>query len=335
MGCTQEQGDEFRGTGSYPRQGGTTAAPQARVPGSGKDSGPRRERTREGLSELRELLQEFPYLLNDGTRPLSATNLLKARLDTGNTPPIPFPPRRLSPAMRELVRSAVAQLDAKGITEPGVRHRDSPVVMVKKSSGAWRLCCDCREVNKHVVIPQQALPRTEDILASFKGRRYFSVMDMCQRFYQIETEEEDCPKTSFVTPECQHLYRRLPFGFASSPSIFQLMVDMLLGGMRWVFAIGYIDDIVYSDTWVDQLAHLPRLFQARRNANLQLYLGECAFRAQEVKCLGHLVTRDGIRASPSKPKAIVETTRPASAKAVQRFIDKCLYYRTLMPNPVS
>ena len=72
--------------------------------------------TPEELSELRDLLHEFRDRFNAGTRPLSATNLVKARLDTSNTPPISFPPRRLSPAMREVVRSAVAELDAKGIT---------------------------------------------------------------------------------------------------------------------------------------------------------------------------------------------------------------------------
>ena len=60
-------------------------------------------------------------------RPLSATTLLKARLDTGHIPPISLPPRRLSLAMREVVRSAVAELDAKGITEPGVGQWGSPV----------------------------------------------------------------------------------------------------------------------------------------------------------------------------------------------------------------
>ena len=89
--------------------------------------------TPEELSELRDLLHEFRDRSNDGTRPLSATNLLKARLDTGNTPPVSFFPRRLSPSLRAVVRSAVADLDAKGITEPGVGHWGSPVVMVWKS----------------------------------------------------------------------------------------------------------------------------------------------------------------------------------------------------------
>ena len=157
----------------------------------------------EELTDLRDLIHEFRDRLNDGSRPLSATNLLKARLDTGNTPPISCPPRRLSPSMRVVVRSAVADVDAKRITEPGVGQLGSPVVVVPKSSGACKLCCDYQELNKHVVIPQQPLPCTDDILASFKGKRYFSVLDMCHGFYQLEIEEEDRSKTSFVTPDCQ------------------------------------------------------------------------------------------------------------------------------------
>ena len=63
-------------------------------------------------------------------------------------------------------------------------------------------------------------------------------------------------------------------GFASSPAIVQRMVDMLVSGMKWVFAIGYIDDIImYSDTWADNLAHLRRLFEALRKVNLELHPG--------------------------------------------------------------
>ena len=150
---------------------------------------------------------------------------------------------------------------------------------------------------------------------------------------EIEIEEEDRPKTSFVTPGCQRHYSRWPFGLASSPAIFQRMVDMLLGGMQWVFAVGYIDDtIVYSDTWADHVAHLRQLLEALRKATLELHPGKCAFRAQEEKYLGHLVTRDGIRACPSKIKAILEMPRPTSAKEVQRFIGKCHYYRKFIPS---
>ncbi|KAL8444740.1 hypothetical protein Emag_005340 [Eimeria magna] len=199
------------------------------------------------------------YRFNDGSEPLPATSLLKARLDTGHAQPISTPPRRLSPARRQPVREAVAQLDAQGITVHSTGCWSTPIVMVRKASGAWRLCCDYRAINKHVRIAKQRLPRTDDILASFNGKKYFSVLNMRMGFYQIEIAEEDRPKTSFVTPDCQRRYRRHPFGSASIPGIFQRMVDLLLGGM--VSAVGYIDDIiVYSDTWDAHRAHLGQLF---------------------------------------------------------------------------
>ena len=136
-----------------------------------------------------------------------------------------------------------------------------------------------------------------------------------------------------MTPVCQRQYLRLPFGYVSGPAFFQRMVDMLLGGMKWVFAIGYIDDIiVYSNTWPDHLAHILQLFEALRMANLELHPGQCAFGAQDAKYLGHVVTRDGIHACLSEIKAIVDMAKPSCAKDVQRFSGKCQYYRKFIPN---
>ncbi|KAL8449406.1 hypothetical protein Emag_003591 [Eimeria magna] len=102
--------------------------------------------------------------------------------------------------------------------------------------------------------------------------------------------------------------------------------------MKWVSAVGYIDDIiVYSDTWDAHRAHLRQLFQALRDANLQLHPGKCSFGAAAVQYLGHIVSRDGIKSCPSKVQAILEMPVPKTAKAVQRFLGKCQYYRRGAP----
>ncbi|KAL8440806.1 hypothetical protein Emag_007715 [Eimeria magna] len=285
------------------------------------------------LQQLRNLLHEFQDRSNDGSEPLPATSLLKARLDTGDAQPISTPPRRLSPAMREAVRDAVADLDAQGITEPSTGCWSTPIVMVRKASGAWRLCCDYRAINMHVCIPQQPLPRTDDILASFNGKKSFSALDMCKGFYQIEIAEEDRPKTSFVTPDCQRQYRRLSFGFLSRPAIFQRMVDPLLGGMKWVSAVGYIDDIiVYSDTWDAHRAHLRQLFQALRDASLQptpweVLLRCCGGQLPEPHCVARRY-----QAVPLQSSGHFGDAGSQTAKAVQRFLGKCQYYRKFIPN---
>ncbi|KAL8441464.1 hypothetical protein Emag_007145 [Eimeria magna] len=257
------------------------------------------------LQQLRDLLHEFRDRFNDGSAPLPATPLLGARLDTADAQPISTLPHPLSPAMRQAVRKAVAGLDAQGISEPSTGCWSTPIVMVPKASGAWRLCCEYRAINKRVRIPQQPLPRTDDILAS--------------------CNEEDRPKTSFLTPDRQGQYRCLPFGFASNLAVSQRMVELFLGGMKWVSAAGYIQDIIlYSDTCDAHRAHLRQLFQASRNANLQ---GKCSFGVAAVRYLGHIVSRDGIKPCPSKVQAILEMPVPKTAKAVQRFLGKCQYYR--------
>ncbi|KAL8430571.1 hypothetical protein Efla_000516 [Eimeria flavescens] len=101
--------------------------------------------------------------------------------------------------------------------------------MLRKTSGARRLWCDSREINKVFLIPQQPLPQADGILSSFKGKRCFSVLDMGSGFYHIEIAVRHGPKTSSGTPACQRQWRRLAFGFASSPAIAERMVDMLLG----------------------------------------------------------------------------------------------------------
>ncbi|KAL8274772.1 hypothetical protein Esti_001321 [Eimeria stiedai] len=68
--------------------------------------------TDEELAQLRTLLHEFTNRFNDSSDPLAAISLLQARLETKDTPPIFGPPRHLSPAMRNVVRQAVADMDA-------------------------------------------------------------------------------------------------------------------------------------------------------------------------------------------------------------------------------
>ncbi|KAL8426927.1 hypothetical protein Efla_006011 [Eimeria flavescens] len=147
----------------------TTVASSARVRFSSNPAFLQQLTQGRGTSALELLLNEFEDRFSDGTKPLPATNLLRARLDAGDKAPISSPPRRLSPAMREHVRNAVAKLEAQGVTELGTGCWSTPAVMVRKAPGAWRLCCDYREINKHVLIAQQPLPLTRYVQRLLPG----------------------------------------------------------------------------------------------------------------------------------------------------------------------
>ena len=95
------------------------------------------------------------------------------------------------------------------------------------------------------------------------------------------------------------------------------MVDMLLGGMKWVSAVEYVNDIIaYSNTWEKHLAHVRQLLEALRRANLQLHPGKCQYGTRKVKYVEHLVSRDGIKACPFKVQAIAEMLPPKNVKDI-------------------
>ncbi|KAL8441461.1 hypothetical protein Emag_007142 [Eimeria magna] len=98
---------------------------------------------------------------------------------------------------------------------------------------------------------------------------------------------------------------------AMRPAIFQRMVDLLLGGTRWVLTVGDIDDIT-----------------ALRAANLQLHPGKCSFGAAPVRYLEDIVSRKSTRQCPSEVEVILEMRIPKTAKAFWRSLEKCQYYRT-------
>lgn len=192
---------------------------------------------------------------------------------------------------------------------------------------------DYREVNKHVTVPKKPIPRTDDILASFHGMQYFSVMDMTSGFHQIEIAEEDRPKTAFVTPDVHRQFKRLAFGLSASAQIFQTMVDLLLGPMKWIDAVGYIDDIIlYSASFELHLVHMRPLFEAVRKANVQLHPKKCCIGCKEVKYLGHVVYRKGILTTKEAVAAVEAISVPKDVKALQRFLGKCGYYRKFVYN---
>ena len=64
---------------------------------------------------VRRLIAKYADIFNDGTRPLSVTNLLRAKLDTGDTPPISFPPRRVAPFLRDAMTKEVERSEERRV----------------------------------------------------------------------------------------------------------------------------------------------------------------------------------------------------------------------------
>ena len=60
-----------------------------------------------------------------------------------------------------------------------------------------------------------ALPNLEEAFSVLAGSRWFSVMDLKSGYYQIEMEECDKPKTTFVCPLWFYEINRMPKGISN------------------------------------------------------------------------------------------------------------------------
>ena len=90
----------------------------------------------------------------------------KHKIDTGTHPPLRCKPRPLSFDKRQSLARELKDLEDAGIIRPSRSDWASPIVMVPKKNGLWRLCVDFRRLNLVAQCCQYPLPKIDDIFES-------------------------------------------------------------------------------------------------------------------------------------------------------------------------
>jgi len=99
------------------------------------------------------------------------------------------------------------------------------VVMVKKSSGKWRMCTDYTDLNKVCPKDSYPLPSIDQLVDNASGYDLLSFMDAYSGYNQIRMHPEDEEKTSFMTDKANYCYRVMAFGLRNAGATFQRLMD--------------------------------------------------------------------------------------------------------------
>ena len=108
-------------------------------------------------------------------------------------------PYRVSLAQQEEIMSQVKELLEKGLIRPSSSPYCSPVLLVHKKDGSWRMCIDYKGLNKITIKNQFFIPRIDDILDQLEGSAILSRIDLKSGYHQIRIQPEDVHKTAFRT----------------------------------------------------------------------------------------------------------------------------------------
>lgn len=244
--------------------------------------------------------------------------------------PFSMVPRRLSCVERDILRKLLNDLLERGIIRASESEYSSPVVLVKKKNGEYRMCIDYRTLNKYFVCSHYPLPLIEDQLDVMADKKYFTLLDLKDGFHHIKVAEESVKYTSFgLTPLGQYEYLRMPFGLKTAPMRFQKFVNEVLCELiDSGDIVAYMDDFMVATSTIEHhLRVLRKVFRLLVNNLLDLRIDKAKFIYTEIEYLGYVISEKDISPTKEGIDAVCNFPVPRTVRQVREFIGLCSYFR--------
>ena len=208
------------------------------------------------ISDINDLTEKQHQQLNetinlyksiDSSDKLGLTNVISHSIDTNDAKPIRQRQYPLSPKMQEHLKKEINEMLKLGIIQPSKSPWCSPLWLVNKKSGDFRICYDARKLNSVSVKDSYPMPRIDVILSQLRDAKYLSSLDLRQAFHQIPLEPSSRPKTAFAVQGFGLFeYKVMPFGLINSAATMQRAMDLILGPELESYCFVYLDDIIVT-----------------------------------------------------------------------------------------
>ena len=160
------------------------------------------------------------------------------------------------------------------------------------------------------------------LLLKLHGGKRFTKLNLKSAYQQLPLDPGSQQYVTINTHRGLYRYKRLPFGIASSPPIFQRTMDIILQGLDHVTSIQ--DDILI--TGKDDEEHVTNLnlvLNRPDSYELRLQLNKCKFIQKSA---------EGISPTEDKIEAIRQAPRPEYTTQLRAFLGMVNYHGKFIRN---
>ena len=242
--------------------------------------------------------------------------------------------RHLTTESRVTLEKHLDEMLKAGVIRPSHSPWAScPVFVKKKGTDRLRLCLDYRQVNERLNADAYPLPLLWDRVQAAAGFKHYVCIDLNTAFWNVPLAEESKPVTALITHKGLFEFNVLPFGIKTCPSMFQRALDSTIGCMESKNVLCYLDDIVIAADDIGSLLNLTdEVLTLCEEAGFQLRPDKCEWVHSEVRLLGFIVNKNGIKPNPQKVEAIHSARSPKDKAELRSFLGAIGFLQRFIPD---
>lgn len=280
---------------------------------------------------IRKLIERYPNVF---TEKIGEAVNYEVKIELSDTEPVRQKVYPLSPPKLKIMREMTDDLLKQGIIEESMSHYSSPSFLVNKpGTDKYRLVINYAKLNGKIIRNNQPIGDLHESVHFMKDCEYFTVLDLCNSFYQLRISEDSKHITSFTTPYSQYCFKRVPYGLHLGSGVLSNYLEKIFHDIKFKNMVNFVDDIiVFSKTKEQHKVELEEVIKRLSEHNLTVNPTKVKFFYKEISFLGNLISKNSVTIDPERTIAIRNYRRPTNVKQVHTFIGMTQFFSKYIKN---